>query len=520
MSNWHVRNSVCDSQNFTLRLSEDSTTSTDNSSLQRFATNRKTDDGDDIIVISDSSCSSSPERTDISKRKSSSTSNVQNKEYRKLHFLEISSSESEKEKESDSSWTSDNRFSKKKSVNRTIIQVDKTPTETSSVSNDLSSDRLFDALLASNNASTDNKTGISSNVSCDRDQISKFKRFIDKSKEHINDRSCILITDQEINSKLREKYNIEERNKVINPNCAIYDNSNVLSKHPTFNTPKQDSTGKVRLTKKDTYKILQNIKCTQVVYDSPRERKENNVIIDESTDREEDIQMHPAISPNYNRKVQHPNDSTDVTDTSFKNTILQTDLSESLKPHIDISRGMDSFRPLSDRRKNQIRKWLLTNLSDSQSDSSFNTVPPSTRNSNSGNSSLERLEQTYETPNNRRKIKAWTDKKQETIVNSDNVIHSFLTRPKTLDQYFKKTKKSSEFCTPDNKPKLLPKAQTDKKASSVVNTFETKGIMDCADILDKLYGTSWRDKANAVLSTSKPRKTSVRSTNRIVQTER
>ncbi|XP_025986841.2 uncharacterized protein LOC105195266 isoform X2 [Solenopsis invicta] len=507
MSNWHVGDSVYDSQNFILRLSENSvTSSTDNSSLQRFAAKKKTKDEGDVIVISDSSCSPSPEHTKLKWRSKSTSRNVRNKKYREL--LESSSSELEKENESDSSYG--NRFSKKKFANRTE-QIDRS----SLISNDLTSDRLFEALLASNNVSTD-KTG--NNANCNRNQINKSKRFIGESKGHINDRSPVII-DQEINSKVREKYNTEERNKAIKPSCALYDSSNVLSKHPTFNAPKKDSTGKVVLTKKHTHKILQNIKYTQVTYDSPKEKKETNVIIDESTDGEEDI-MHPALS--FNRK--DPSDN--------------------------------SYRPLSEKKKNEIKQWLLTNGSDSQSDSSFNTIPPSNRNSKSGHSSLERFEQTYETPNNRGKInKAWTDEKQETIVSSGNVIRSVLghsleqiyetpnnkkqinkvhtdkkqeaivnspsvlMHPKTVDQYFKKSKKKSEFCTPDNKSKLLPKAQTDKKATSTVNTLETK-VTDCADILDKLYGRAWRDKANAVLPTNEPRKTSGQSINRIVQTKR
>lgn len=351
----------------------------------------------------------------------------------------------------------------------------------------------------------------------DRNQVNKSKRSTNKSKKHINDRS---LTKQELKSKQREKYNTDKTNKVIEASC---NSPNILSRHPTYNTPKQDSTGKIKLTKKDTYKILKNIKSTQVVYDSSKEKKETNVIINESTDIEEDI-MHPAISSSYNNKVQskYLSNSPDVINTSLKNDILQTDLSEPSKSCNDISKIMDSHRPLSEKRKRQIREWLLTNFPDSQSDSSFNTIPPSTRNSNSGNSSLERLEQNYETPNNREKInKTRTDEKQRTIVNSDRVAHSFLTRQTTLDQYFKKSKNNdSEFHTPVNKPKLLPKAQTDKKASSVVNRSERKDIMDCANILDKLYGTSWRDKVNALLPTTESRKTSIEITNRTVQTER
>ncbi|XP_071559407.1 uncharacterized protein [Temnothorax nylanderi] len=502
-SNWYATDSVCDSQNFNLRFSAGS--SIEDSSPQRFVTNGKTED--DIIVISDSSCSSSPVPTAkmrVPRCRYDSTSNVlnvRNKEYQKLHFLEVSSSsESEKERESDSSWKqSDNKFSKKKPINRTVV-VNETPTEASLTSND--------TLLTSDSASTNDKTAINSNI------INYYRDQVDKSSRYINDRSPMLITEQEKNLKLREKYNTEKMNGIIKSSGATYsDSPNVLSKHPTFNTPKQDSTGKIRLTKKDTHKILKNIKYTQVVYDSPREKKEDKVVINESTDIDEDI-MHPAISPSYNRKIQPPSDSPDVIDTSLKKDILQVGLSESPKPHTDVSRVMDSYRPLSEKRKEQVLEWLLkTDVSDSQSDSSLNTVPPSNRNSNSGNSSLERLEQNYETPNNRERInKTRTYEKQKTIINSDRVANSFFTGRTTLDEYFKKSKNNSKFCTPDNKPKLLPKVQT--------NTFKTKDEMDCAGILDKLYGTAWRDKANVLLPTTEPRKTSAQTVNRTVQTER
>ncbi|KYN34813.1 Acidic repeat-containing protein [Trachymyrmex septentrionalis] len=518
MSNWYPESSACGSQNFKLRLSEDSTESTEDFSLQRFAAN-KTKDEDDVILISDSSYSLSPERS--YKSKWESNSNVKSKEHQKLYSLDISS-ENEQEKESDSLRNcvrADDKFLKEKSASKIITQVNKALTESSLISNDISTaDRLFNALLTSD-ALTNDKTTVSSGVSNDRNQVNKCKKFF-KSKGHINYRNPTLSTHQEINSKLKEKYNTEKTNKITKLSYNVYNGSpNVLCKHPIYSTPKQNSTGKVKLTKKDTYKILKNIKYTQVVYDSPRESKKNNVIIDESTDIDEDA-LHPAISPTYNKKVQHSGDNSDVIDSSLKNDILRTDLSEPSKSHIDISKVMDSFKPLSERRQKQIKEWLSTNFSDShnQSDCSFNTVPPSTRNSNSGNSSLERLEQNYETPNNRGKInKTQIDGKQKIIVNSNKVIHSFMKGQTTMDQYLKKSKNNSKFYTPNNKSRLLPKAQTEKKASSV-NTCESKTVMDCANILDKLYGTSWRDKAN-VLSTTKSRKPS-EPINRITQTKR
>ncbi|KMQ93974.1 acidic repeat-containing protein [Lasius niger] len=163
---------------------------------------------------------------------------------------------------------------------------------------------------------------------------------------------------------------------------------------------------------------------------------------------------------------------------------------------LDILRKEDLHASLSEKKKTQIVKWLMTNSPDSLSDSSCSNIPPSTRNSiDSGNSSLERLERNYETPNNRERInKVQIDKKQTTIVNSD------------------------KFCTPD-RPKSYLKMYADKKASSI-NTPENTGMTNYADILDKLYGNSWRNKANVLLPTTEPRKTCNQVTSRIIQTER
>lgn len=108
--------------------------------------------------------------------------------------------------------------------------------------------------------------------------------------------------------------------------------------------------------------------------------------------------------------------------------------------------------------------------------------------------------------------------KQISMVNSDKVIHSLLTRQTTLDKYFKKSNNISKFCTPD-RPKSDVKVQVDKEVSSSINTPENT-VTNYADILDKLYGSSWRNKANALLPITEPRKTSNQATSRIIQTER
>ncbi|XP_072756407.1 uncharacterized protein [Anoplolepis gracilipes] len=499
-SHGNMRGFVNDSQNFTLRLSEGSTIE----DTQDLPAINVTKDKNDIIIISDSSCDSlSPEYNGKSKIKVNSNTNNKNKKkkYQRLYFWETSSSESEEEKSNlPYKWvSSDNKSPDRKYINKTAIQI--------------------------NNASyTSDETASNDNITCDGNTENQVNKYNDKKSY----KNPILMSSEKsiIDSKMKEKYNIKKTNE-ITPNYAMCNNNsnvpNRINKFPAYNTPK-DKTGRIKLTKQDTHKILRNIKSTQVMYNSPREKKEINVVIDETTD--EDV-MHPAISPSYNKKVKHnlnESNSPDVIDTSLKDNVnSRMDLLKPYSKFLDILRKEDFHKSLSEKKKRQIAEWLMTNSPDSLSDSSCSNIPLSIRNSrDSGNSSLERLELNYETPNNRGRInKVQTDNKKETtIVNSDKMIKSLMHQT-TIDKYFKKSNNNiSKFCTPD-KPKALLKVHTDKKfSSSVVNTPEDMGKINCADILDKLYGNSWRDKANILLPTTEPRKTSNQATSRIIQTER
>ncbi|EFN62275.1 Acidic repeat-containing protein [Camponotus floridanus] len=495
MTSDYMTDSVSDSQNFTLRLSEDSIIE----DTQDLVATSKTKDKDDIIIISDSSCSSSPERNSKSRWKYNSNSIKNKKEkYPRLYFLETSSSESEYEKPNLScKWIarSDDKPLERKYINKTTIQINKA-------------------------SYTSDETANSGSIN---DRNTKNKINNDKSYKN----PILMFPEKKmIDSKMREKYNVKKANEVITPNYLTYsdgsDITNRVNKFPVYNTLQRDKTGKMKLTKQDTHKILKNIKSTQVVYNSPREKKETNVIIDESTDEHV---IHPAISPNYDKKIKYNfNDDPDVIDTSLKDNVSsQTDLLKSYKTYskfLDVLRKEDLHKSLSERKKRQIAEWLMTNSPNSLSDSSCSNIPLSIRNSiDSGNSSLERLELDYETPNNRGKINKVQTEKQTTIINSDKVINSFLTHQTITDEYFKNPNNNiSQFNTPD---RSLLKVNTDKKvASSVINTPTNMDIMNCADILDNLYGNTWRDKANALLPTTEPRKTSNQITNRIIQTER
>jgi len=498
MTSDYMTDFVSDSQNFTLRLSEGSTIE----DTQDLVATSKTKDKDDIIVISDSSCSSSPEHNSKSRWKYNSNSIKNKKEkYPRLYFLDTSSSESEYEKPNlPCKWIakSDDKSLERKYINKTTIQINKA-------------------------SYTSDETASSGSIN-DRNTKNKINKYNDKSYKN----PILMFPEKKIiDSKMREKYNVKKANEVITPNYVTCSDSsdipNRVNKFPVYNTPQQDKTGKMKLTKQDTHKILKNIKSTQVVYNSPREKKETNIIIDESTD--EDV-MHPAISPNYDKKIKfNLNDNPDVIDTSLKDNVnSQMDLLKSYKTYskfLDVLRKEDLHKSLSERKKRQIAEWLMTNSPNSLSDSSCSNIPLSIRNSiDSGNSSLERLELDYETPNNRGRINKVQTEKQTTTVNSDKVINSFLTHQTITDDHFKNSNNISKFNTPD-RSKFLLKVNTDKKvASSVINTPANMDIMNCADILDKLYGNTWRNKANALLPTTEPRKISNQITNRIIQTER
>ncbi|XP_020289260.1 uncharacterized protein LOC109857403 [Pseudomyrmex gracilis] len=344
----------------------------------------------------------------------------------------------------------------------------------------------------------------------------------EKKKNKANKSATKLpLVEQNPTPRVIKERSYNEKMNVINNAAQIRSNIlRELNMSVLRNTHQRDDTVQ-KLTKQDTHKILQNIKSTQLVYNSPRQKKETNVIIDETISTDE---IHPAISPKNNRKsISSDNSDPDVIHTSINEVISDSkpDLSRfNMKSKLYLQKQVD-FRPLSERKKKQIVEWLMTNMTDSQSDSTFSHVPPSTRNSiDSGNSSLERLEMNYETPNNRGKINTvQIDETQS--VNSENDSYSPQHQtPQNKHVIQNSTINNSELHTPDT-VKHLPKAYTEKKNihPAEVNTPKNIDIMDCADILDKLYGASWRDKANALLPATEPRKTSLQ-TNMAVQTKR
>lgn len=504
----YMRDSASDSQNFILQLSDDSTIE----DTHELVANKKKEE-DNIIVISDSSCSSSPKHFEKSKwgPVPGSRSKTREVKYKRLYISETSSED--EEKKINLPWRlpvrSDKSLNKKYTNNVQNRKIFYTSDETTT-SSDMSNDR--------NTKKQTSKFDIKN--SCTSTTLTPMKQKIrqpdtDANKEH-------------------EIYNVKETNIITTPNSVACSSSssikNRLNQFTIDNTPEQNNAGKVKLTKKDAHKIFSNIISTKMMYNSPRQIKETNIIIDESTDREEDL-MHPALLPRNNGEVHGSTDSLNVIETSSKNDIIPDSQSDLLKPYnqthgsrfIDTSKDENFHKPLSDRKKKQIAEWLITNQPDSQSDSSCSNIPASTRNSvNSGNSSLERLELNYETPNNRGKVNTiHNSEEQSTIMNRKEEIQLFSTQQSTVDRSVQKYKNNnSEFCMPD-RPTILPRVYTDKKisSSSAVNRSEGASVKNCEDILDNLCGT-WRNKANLLLPTTEPRKKTSKTVVKSIQTER
>lgn len=213
------------------------------------------------------------------------------------------------------------------------------------------------------------------------------------------------------------------------------------------------------------------------------------------------------------------------------------------------------YSDLSARKRKEIANWLMSNNSDViTNESSFSHISGSVC---SGNSSLERLEVNYETPNNRHKfLKLHSDNKRNVdlpetktpVNNPTNVLNglklvdtnkrinirtpvaespiNFSTNTKStdtggkrqtkIDDYLRKTKTISGKSV----TVLAPRKDVIKTPATNSKTLrqEDVKIEDCVDILDKLYGDTWRAKADAILS--EPRKQHVLKKDRGVQTER
>ncbi|XP_026667731.1 acidic repeat-containing protein isoform X2 [Ceratina calcarata] len=453
------------SQNFCLKLSQTSIIS------ETEVTN-----DDDVIVISDSSSESSCSPKYVSRLKT-----IVKKFPKKEKTIYINDSTDSEKSENDNyleAW----KENKKSVVNN--YQWKNTESENMYTSDESSSSIDF----LKNYVASSDKTG-SSYISCTTNSAKT------NSQSDLNTR----------NEKYTAPSSVINRKEPKNSNVNIQPTKTISSILKNYNDIKKT------LTPKDTRNIMKNIKSKRIVYDSPKVRKTNV----ESDEEVNDNIRHPAISPRSRPIPETPVDSENeiVPDTQENLGNGETHVSKYFNTPA-VEKNVDTvYTKLSERKKEQISQWLMANVSESQDDS-FSIVPPSNKDdTTSGNSSLERLERNYETPNNRGRIH------QQPVENEikhpdTNKTPGTVVRQKTINEFVQKTK--------DNKLILSTSKKTIAKSNvlSTANEQKNVDIMDCAHILDKLYGKSWRDKADVLFPNSEPRKQAVPVKSRAVQTER
>ncbi|KAK0085510.1 hypothetical protein PV325_004987 [Microctonus aethiopoides] len=282
------------------------------------------------------------------------------------------------------------------------------------------------------------------------------------------------------------------------------------------------------LTKKNVRDIAKVIKSTRAVYNSPLTRRQRE-IEENNSDTSEKTKSSPEINDNQ-KKIKHPA-WIDETDSDNSEIIQNDKIFEPVQPvKTHLSRFLNPIHTeensatLSELKKEEISRWLLTNPLDSRSDTSMSYVPPSEQNSlSSGNSSLDRLELKYETPNNRDKFRNKTcsgsNNKTKIIPTTTRQIQSANVKQTTMDRYLRKVKRGDKYMS-NYTPVPISKTNNVISPSSPTENNSNLEIADCADILDKLYGNVWRDKADDLLPGSELKKTNPKVQNRAIETER
>ncbi|XP_046817725.1 acidic repeat-containing protein isoform X1 [Vespa crabro] len=283
-------------------------------------------------------------------------------------------------------------------------------------------------------------------------------------------------------------------------------NNNSNSSNSNTNDSKKSETC-IQMKKGDLTKILKNIQLTKAVYESPKTKKTNDAVIDETLDDK----IHPALLSDDSLIKKSKLPARIIDETPSNSDIIRnqsTEINTVTSPKIH-DQSVDSpidnqVKTLSERKKKEISNWLMTGLPRSHSDnSSFNNVPASNKDSiSSGNSSLERLELNYETPNNRGKIE---------FKNIDNYITSVNARTSPSHKFLEKP-------DPPTFSKILQK--NDQYENEDKKEFNNMNVIQCTDILDKLYGQVWRDKAGDLLSTPTKKQSVVMERDRTIQRDR
>lgn len=261
------------------------------------------------------------------------------------------------------------------------------------------------------------------------------------------------------------------------------------------------------LSKREVKNIMKVIKSKRI--ESPVVTQQNHIIDETDSDS--------VVSDNEpNGKVVHPAwiDDSDAESSTLPKPI-KTHVTRFLNPPDSTS----DIPLLADEKQKEISRWILNNSPADRSDDSLSNISASNRNSSisSGHRSLEQLEVNYETPNNRQKFRERSVTKSSTNVQNVSKSPRGSQTPvqTSMDDFLRKTKSNTKSNT---KPKTyIPIAIKSKTVavSPAVDSPDPK-LEDCADILDKLYGSTWR-QAN-VLPTSEPRKP-VQLRDRGVQTD-
>lgn len=481
VSNIKMTESFLDSQNFCLKLSQDSNISDIN-----ISDTQNINDAD-VIIMSDSSSKST---CSIPKYVLGSTSNNH------------------------------------PTIDNTIYIEDSSDSD----SIDITNEKYFQSWRANKksyfiNSFQERKDIINKNniyMSDDFSSSSSGQEYITTSKRTNSSNSYITCTrENRIND-------ISETNIQCNTNTDISNlkNSNSITQPPKT-TPHINSGLKKKISKEDTKNIIKNIKSTRIIYESPKIQKEKNVISNKEIDNNI---IHPAISPKNNLKT---NDifinETQIDSESDIIQDSQVNLTHSYKTRVNKFLNTpcikkDTSIKLSERKRKQISQWLMTNLPDSQSDSSLDIVPLTNKHDkSSGNSSLERLEMNYETPNNRGKINQLPISENKIINSKCNKTSNPTVLHQTITNEFVQKTKNNELHTSHETHTNNNKFST--PINTPTNTSQNIDIKDCADILDKLYGKSWRNKADILFPKSESRmistiKQATITKNRAVQTER
>ncbi|XP_044002922.1 dentin sialophosphoprotein-like isoform X2 [Aphidius gifuensis] len=269
------------------------------------------------------------------------------------------------------------------------------------------------------------------------------------------------------------------------------------------------------MSKKDIVNIKKKIDSRRVVlFNSPTTHWSKKTIIDETdseTNDDEDDE-NSYLKNKINKPVLIEETISDQESIDDHQCIKSN---THVTPPLERTYSRNPSIVLSESKKNQISNWLMYNPNESKSDDSLSQVPPSLSTPpGSGNSSLERLEINYETPNNRDKFRRNINCENK---NSDKTSTTTTNKPKpknfTNDNFLKNKKSTSnekKNYTPItiSKPKKVLSKSPDRRQTDI-NNYD--------DILEKLYGSNWRDKI--IQKSPDKKKTNVTLRSRGVQTD-